>query len=191
MQMNTDQSNPTPPPSPDNEFCEQDQILNAAAWGAADESSKLREQLTQAQGDYQRVLADFSNYQRRALQNEQVAKTDGVSKVAAEVVTVVDHFDLALNQDLSKATAQSIMEGMKMVRDELLRVLARHGVSVIAPKPNDAFQPGRHEAITQQTAEGVEPGNVVSTFQSGYAVATATGGERVIRPAKVSVAPTA
>lgn len=177
--------------SPEGEFCEQDQILNAAAWGAADESAKLREQLLQAQGDYQRVLADFSNYQRRALSNEQVAKTDGVAKVASDVVQVVDHFDLALGQDLSKATPQSLMEGMKIVRDELLRVLARHGVSVIAPKPNDAFVPGRHEAITQQTAEGVEAGNVVATFQSGYAVATATGGERVIRPAKVSVAPTA
>lgn len=182
--MTTEQTNPS-----DSEFSEQDQALNAAA--DTEETAKLREQLCQAQGDYQRVLADFSNYQRRALSNEQVAKTDGVSKVSSDVVQVVDHFDLALGQDLSKATPQSLMEGMKIIRDELLRVLARHGVSVIAPRPNDPFQPGRHEAITQQTAEGVEPGNVVATFQSGYAVATATGAERVIRPAKVSVAPTA
>lgn len=182
--MTTEQTNPS-----DSEFSEQDQALNAAA--ESQEFAKLREQLTQAQGDYQRVLADFSNYQRRALSNEQVAKTDGVSKVSSDVVQVVDHFDLALGQDLSKATPQSLMDGMKIIRDELLRVLARYGVSVIAPKPNDPFQPGRHEAITQQTAEGVEPGNVVATFQSGYAVATASGTDRVIRPAKVSVAPTA
>ncbi|MFT3685508.1 MAG: nucleotide exchange factor GrpE [Phycisphaerales bacterium] len=188
--MTTEQTNQTPPPSEgEGEFCEQDLKLNRAA--ESDEMGKLRDLVCQAQGDYQRVLADFSNYQRRALQNEQVAKTEGSSKVAADVVQVVDHFDLALGQDLSKATPQSIMDGMKMIRDELIRVLARHGVTLIAPKPNDAFTPGRHEAITQQTAEGVEPGNVVNTFQPGYALATPNGAERVIRPAKVSVAPNA
>lgn len=153
------------------------------------ETAKLREQLAQAQGDYQRVLADFSNYQRRALINEQVAKTDGSVKVTSDVVSIVDHFDLALNQDLAKTSPQALLDGMKIIRDELLRTLARHGVTVVAPKPNDVFQPGRHEAIMQQAAEGVEPGHVVATFQSGYAIATASG-ERVIRPAKVSVAPT-
>ncbi|MBY0307749.1 MAG: nucleotide exchange factor GrpE, partial [Phycisphaerales bacterium] len=122
--------------------------------------------------------------------NEQVAKTDGASRVAADVVQVIDHFDLALGQDLAKATPQSIVDGMKMIRDELLRVLARHGVALISPRPNDPFTPGRHEAVTQQAAEGVEPGNVVATFQQGYTLATASGAERVIRPAKVSVAPT-
>jgi molecular chaperone GrpE len=183
--MTTDQ----PPINPDDsEFCEQDRILNAAA--ESEEMTRLRGQLSQAQGDYQRVLADFSNYQRRALSNEQVAKTEGSSRVAADVVTVIDHFDLALGQDLSKATPQSLVEGMKIVRDELVRTLGKHGVTLIAPRPNDPFTPGRHEAVTQQTAEGVEPGNVVATFQPGYAIATSTGGERVIRPAKVSVAPT-
>ncbi|HZW06231.1 MAG TPA: nucleotide exchange factor GrpE [Phycisphaerales bacterium] len=184
--MSTDQTNPDPR---DSEFCEQDRILNAAA--DSEELARLREQLAQAQGDYQRVLADFSNYQRRALSNEQVAKTDGASRVAAEVVTVIDHFDLALGQDLSKATPQSLVDGMKIVRDELIRALGKHGVSLIAPRPNDPFSPGRHEAITQQTGEAVEPGNIVATFQPGYAIATPAGGERVIRPAKVSVAPTA
>jgi hypothetical protein len=36
----------------------------------------------------------------------------------------------------------------------------------------------------QQAAEGVEPGNVSATFQPGYAM-----GDRVIRSAKVAVAP--
>ncbi|HYD01154.1 MAG TPA: nucleotide exchange factor GrpE [Phycisphaerales bacterium] len=183
--MTTDQTNPDPH---DSEFCEQDRILNAAA--ESEEMTRLREQLCQAQGDYQRVLADFSNYQRRALSNEQMAKTEGASRVAADVVTVIDHFDLALSQDFTKASTQSLVDGMKIVRDELVRTLGKHGVTLIAPKPNDLFTPGRHEAVTQQTADGVEPGRVVSTFQPGYAIATATGGERVIRPAKVSVAPT-
>lgn len=154
----------------------------------ANETTKLREQLAQAQGDYQRVLADFANYQRRSLQNEQAAKIDGAGRVASDVVSAIDHFDLALLQDLAKATPESLIDGMKLVRDELLKVLARHGVSAIKPQPNDLFTPGRHEAIMQQPAEGITPGHVVATFQTGY-VLNSGGVERVIRAAKVSVAP--
>ena len=46
----------------------------------------------------------------------------------------------------------------------------------------------------QQQAEGIEPGHVVSTFQAGYTLAgpsgSPPGSERVLRPAKVAVAPT-
>jgi molecular chaperone GrpE (heat shock protein) len=50
--------------------------------------------------------------------------------------------------------------------------------------------PGIHEAIMQQAAEGVEPGHVAATLQTGYVLAGGGGGggERVLRPAKVSVA---
>jgi molecular chaperone GrpE len=65
-----------------------------------------------------------------------------------------------------------------------VRVLELHGVALINPKPNDEFDPNRHSAIMQQAAEGVEPGRVSATYQPGYAL-----GDRVIRSAKVAVAP--
>ncbi len=66
----------------------------------------------------------------------------------------------------------------------MLKAIASTGVRIIAPKPNDEFQPGQHEAIMQQAMEGVAKGNVAMLFQPGYAL-----GERIIRPAKVGVAP--
>jgi molecular chaperone GrpE len=50
------------------------------------------------------------------------------------------------------------------------------------PEPGDAFEPGRHEAVTQAPVPGVESGAIGQALQAGYLL-----GERVIRPAKVLV----
>ncbi len=153
-----------------------------------DKMGAMESELEAAKSRAVRVMADFQNFQRRAALNEQAARTAGVSAVATSVVSVVDHFDIALTQDPSKASAQQIIEGVKVIRDELLRALSRHGVMLILPQPNDEFLPGRHEAIMQQEGPGVEPGRIVSCFQAGYALQDGDT-QRTLRPAKVAVAP--
>ena len=64
------------------------------------------------------------------------------------------------------------------------RVLQAQGVTVLAPGPNDEFDPMRHQAVMQENRKGVEPGRIVDTLQAGYVM-----GDRIVRPAMVSVAP--
>lgn len=135
-----------------------------------------------------RLMADFQNYQRRAYQNEQVAHQQGMAAVVQSVVGVLDHFDMALKQPAATPESQQVLAGLRVIRDELMKALTQHGVRVIEPKPNDLFEPGRHEAVMQQAAAGVEPGHIVQTFQTGYALG-GSGDERVLRAAKVLVAP--
>ena len=129
-------------------------------------------------------MADFQNYQRRALQNEHEAKKQGTTSVLMSVLRVLDHFDLAMTQPTPDEASRKILQGVHVIRAELLRVLENHGVTVLSPKPDDVFDPNRHSAIMQQAVEGVRPGHVSATFQPGYAM-----GDRVIRSAKVAVAP--
>lgn len=149
--------------------------------------AELEAELDDAKSRTLRTMADFQNYQRRAVQNEQVARQQGIQTLAGSVAGVIDHFDVALSQDLSKATPRQIVDGIRVVRDELLKALASHGVTLITPEPGEEFRPGRHEAVMQQQAAGVEPGHIVSTLQAGYLM-TDHLGERVLRPAKVIVA---
>lgn len=150
----------------------------------------LESELKDAKNNLLRTIADYQNSQRRALQNEQQAKADGVSRVVSDVATIVDHFDLALGQDPAKVSVDQLLGGVRVIREELIKILSRNGVSLIQPQPNDEFLPGRHEAVMQQPAEGIQPGHIVSTFQPGFLFTMLTG-ERVIRPAKVAVAPSA
>jgi molecular chaperone GrpE len=127
--------------------------------------------------------ADYQNFQRRAANNEREARTSATVGVVQNVLPVLDHFDLALEQDPETATADQIMGGVSMIRDELQRVLGTFGVSKIEPEPGDEFDPSKHEAMLQQPTDEVEPGRVVKTLSAGYML-----GDRVIRPAKVIIA---
>ncbi len=150
----------------------------------------LRAQLEEANAQRLRLMADYQNYQRRSKTNEAVQYAEGIARVVMGVVGVVDHFDIALMQDPAKANAQQILDGVKVIRAELLKVLSTSGVGLITPMSNDLFEPGKHEAVMQQTIEGIDPGHIAMVLQPGYALQMVTG-ERVLRPAKVSVAPTA
>jgi molecular chaperone GrpE len=146
--------------------------------------AELEDKLAAAEENALRARADFQNYQRRAITNERDAREWGAAGVLESMVSVIDHFDVALTQDPEKASASSIIDGVKLIKNEMVRALKDHGVSAIEPGVGDELDPGRHEAIGHQPAEGVSPGCVSRVMQVGYAM-----GDRVLRPAKVFVAP--
>lgn len=133
-----------------------------------------------------RAVADHQNYQRRAANNEREAREMAVRGVVSALIPLVDQFEMAMSQDASRATVESMLAGVGMIRDEFLRVLGGYGVSQIRPEIGDEFNPGDHEAMMQQPAEGVAPGRVSFVMSTGYRL-----GDRVVRPAKVGVAPEA
>ncbi|MGP1310936.1 MAG: nucleotide exchange factor GrpE, partial [Phycisphaerales bacterium] len=147
--------------------------------------AELERELEEAKSLRLRALADFQNYQRRSVQNEEEAKRQGAAGVLRTIIGALDHFDQALAQPADKITVEQAVAGLRLIRDEIVRsVEHNHGVTVIRPEPNDEFTPGRHEALAQMPREGVEPGRVVEVYQPGYAL-----GDRVLRAAKVIVAP--
>jgi molecular chaperone GrpE len=186
----SDNLSPNDPPASDAGFDSGDfddaAPTGESGGGGSDQLRLLTIERDEARGNLMRALADFQNYQRRALSNELEAKRQGIISVVTSVLPVLDHFDLALTQATPDEASRRIMDGVRVVRDELIKALGQHGVMLINPQPNDEFDPARHSAIAHQPGEGVAPGHISMTFQPGYLL-----GERMIRPAKVAVAPTA
>ncbi len=168
------------PDTPDEAFTEEIEVSDEAAMLLAE----LKDELDKAVEARQRALADFANFQRRSAQNERQAVRSGEAGVVRSMLGVLDHFDLALDQDKSQLSVEQLLDGVRIVRDELVRVLDRFDVERIAPDTGDEFDPNLHQAVLQQSAEGVAPNHVVAVLQAGY-----TMGDTVLRPAKVSVAP--
>lgn len=150
----------------------------------ADEIERLRAELEAAREQRLRALADLQNFHRQSLVNEREAREEGAGGVMQGVITVLDHFDLALSQDAERASAAAVLDGVRLIQDELVRVLREHGAQRLEPRAGAAFDPHLHEAVGCEAAAGVAPGAVVRTLQPGY-----TLGERLLRPAKVMVAP--
>ena len=134
----------------------------------------------------QRVSADYQNYMKRAQQNLADSINLAKGDLAKQFIGVLDHFDSALSQAPEGEEAKRLYDGVRIVRDELLKVLEGVGVERIDVEPGEPFDPNIHEALLRQPAEGVEPGRVSAFYQPGYRL-----GDRVLRPAKVAVAPEA
>lgn len=138
----------------------------------------------EAQDRLLRAVADHQNFQRRAAGNEREARTSATQGVVQSLIPLLDTFEMALLQNPEKVSAQQVIDGVKMIRDEFLRMLGNYGVTPINPSVGDEFNPLEHAAMMQQPGEGVAPGHISINMGMGYKL-----GERVVRPAKVAVAP--
>lgn len=131
-----------------------------------------------------RAAADHQNFQRRASLNEREARTSATQGVVQSLIPLLDTFEMALLQNPEKVSAQQVIDGVRMIRGEFLRMLSGYGVSSIDPKVGDEFNPVEHSAMMQQVVEGVEPGHIAINMGMGFKL-----GDRVVRPAKVAVVP--
>lgn len=127
----------------------------------------------------QRTQADFENYRKRVAKEAATAQRRGVAKLARELLPALDNLDRAIE---AAAEGAPLLEGVKLVRNELHAALARAGIESFSPR-GKRFDPAEHEAMAQQPVDGVEGGCVAEVFQPGYRM-----GEEVIRPARVLVA---
>ena len=137
-----------------------------------DTSDKAAELLA----DLQRVQADFANYRKRALRDQQAAADRAKAHVVTQLLPVLD--------DLDRARAHGDLDSgpLKSVADKLVSTLEGVGLSPFGEE-GDAFDPGLHEAV-QHEGEGTHP--VVGTvMRRGYRV-----GEHVVRHALVGVVDT-
>ena len=133
---------------------------------------------------FREMAAEYQNYQRRASINEREARTSATQGVVQALIPLIDHFDMAMSQDPEKVSAAQVIDGVRMIRDEFMRMLSSYGVTPIDPEVGDEFNPGEHAAMMRQEAEGVAPGHISLSMGMGYKL-----GDRVVRPAKVAVAP--
>lgn len=158
---------------------DQQAAINASA---DDAMEVLKRDLAELDEKYKRALADYQNYARRARLEAEQARKQQLQDVAKKILTVLDHFDHALQVDPQKVEAQSVFDGVKIVHDELIKTLAQFGIKRMAVEVGEPFDPNRHEALMRQTVEDLDSNHVSQELQPGYTI-----GDQTLRPAKVAV----
>ncbi len=129
----------------------------------------------------QRTQADFENYRKRVAREAAAAQARGVASLARELLPALDNLDRALE---AAAQDDPLLEGVRLVRTELLDGLVRVGIESFSPS-GESFDPALHEAMAtvEQPEDGADSGTVVEVYQPGYRL-----GENIMRPARVVVA---
>ena len=128
----------------------------------------------------QRVQADFENYRKRAVREQERLVAHAHERLVRELLPILDDLERALEAAERHEEAQ-LVDGVKLVEQSLRTALRKEGLAEI--ETNGAFDPHVHEALLTQPSDDVESGSVLEVVQRGYRV-----GDRVLRPAKVIVA---
>jgi molecular chaperone GrpE len=128
----------------------------------------------------QRVQADFENYRKRALRDQERLVAHAHERLVRELLPILDDLERALEAAERHEEAQ-LVDGVKLVEKSLRKALVKEGLTEI--DTSGRFDPHVHEALLTQPAEGAEPGSVLDVVQRGYRL-----GDKVVRPARVIVA---
>lgn len=136
-----------------------------------------------AKDDVLRVQAEMQNLRRRNEQDVEKAHKYGQEKFAAELLTVVDNLERAVEaaKDNDDEHVKAIYDGVNLTLKSFVDLCAKFNIAAIDPL-GEPFDPLRHQAVTMQENGDVEPNSVIAVMQKGYSLH-----DRVIRPAMVMV----
>ncbi|MEX0671725.1 MAG: nucleotide exchange factor GrpE [Candidatus Babeliales bacterium] len=133
---------------------------------------------------YLHLAADYQNYQRRTEKDRILWVTRAQEDILMRVLKIIDDFDRALAQHQDQKGNQSLdawIAGFTLISKSFDKLLSSYGITKIAV--TTIFDPELHEAVAQVVAHDKKSGTIVEVFEAGYMM-----GDRVLRPAKVSVA---
>ena len=145
----------------------------------AEKDEQLQEYVTvvhEAQREFEAIRA---RVRKEASRDAEMSRR----AVFADLLEVIDNLDRALAAARAGGSADQLVQGVELVRQQFLHKLAGYGISRLEPL-GQPFDPSRHDAVTTVpvTADYGE-GIVAGVAAPGYLI-----GEDVLRPAAVAVA---
>lgn len=138
-----------------------------------------------------RAVADHENYKKRVKRDIDDAVSRKTQSLLTSFLPTVDNLERALEiaapaaaqaSDDNAANVEQVVKGLKMVVDEFLGGLKKHGIEPVE-SVGVPFDPAIHDALQQIDSPDHAPGVVIREFEKGY-----KQGERLLRPARVIVA---
>lgn len=148
------------------------------------ELDALRAERDELKDRFMRSLADTENMRKRFERDRREAEQYGGSKLARDLLPVYDSLSRALDTvgEAERAAAAALIEGVELTLRELSNVFGKHGVTVIAPKVGDTFDPQLHEAMFEAPLPGTKGGDIIQVMAQGFMLH-----ERLLRAAQVGV----
>ncbi len=139
---------------------------------------EMSKELDSTKDTFQRTLAEYDNYRKRTAKEKAETYNNGVTNAITNILPVLDTLEMALNAPCSD---ENYKKGIELTLTTAKTALANMGVSEIDALDKE-FDPNLHNAVMQETVDGVEAGICTKQFQKGYKL-----GDKVIRFATVAV----
>ena len=149
------------------------------------EEEKLAQELEKAKEQkdkYLRLSAEFDNYRKRTMKEKAELILNGGEKSISSILPIVDDFERALKNMETATDVAAVKEGVELIYNKFMSVLAQDGVKVIETK-EQPLDTDYHEAVAVIPApDKALKGKILDCVQTGYML-----NDKVIRHAKVVV----
>ena len=152
----------------------------AAPAGLDAELEQLRGAMNALREEALRERAELDNQRKRLVRDVEQARRFANERLLSDLLPVFDSLDAGLNAAANQSGP--LKDGLELTQKQLLKMAGEHGIVVVDPV-GQAFDPERHQAISQQPGNGAASGTVIQVFQKGYVL-----NDRLLRPALVVVA---
>lgn len=130
---------------------------------------------------YLRLRADFENFRKRTRKEKEEWTQRCLENLCSDLLTVLDHFDLGIENSKGKEFTEDTLKGFELVRGQLSSTLSKYGLDEVVVD-GGKFDPNVHDAITHMPSPDVEEGGIVAVTRKGYQL-----GKRQLRPVQVVV----
>ena len=146
------------------------------------ELEKAQEEIEEQKDKYLRLSAEFDNYRKRTMKEKAELILNGGEKSLSSILPVVDDFERAIKTMETATDVNAVKEGVELIYNKFMAVLAQNGVKVIETK-DQPLDTDYHEAIAviPEPSEA-QKGKILDCVQTGY-----TLNDKVLRHAKVVV----
>ena len=144
---------------------------------------ELQAQVEKEKKEYLFLAAEFDNYRKRTLKEKAEIIKNGGENVLKGILPIVDDFERGLKAAENDSDAKSVLEGMTLIYNKLVKFLESMGVKEMN-STGEPFNSDLHEAIAQVPSPSEDmKGKNIDTVQKGYMI-----NDKVLRHAKVAVA---
>lgn len=160
---------------------------DAATAALREELDAVRAERDDMRDRFMRALADADNARKRGDKDRREAENYGGSKLARDLLPVYDNLSRALAAATpeQREADKAMLEGVELTLRELTNIFNKHGITQIAPKPGDKFDPQEHQAMFEAPVPGTKAGDIIEVMALGFLLH-----DRLLRPAQVGVSST-
>lgn len=145
---------------------------------------KAKEECEDWKNKYYMAFADTQNLRKSLESDHREALRYRAEGFLESLLPALDSFHMALSATPNGEEAKNYRQGFQFIYNQILASLEAEGVTELAPKEGDKFDPSYMHAIDMAPyAEGKE-GLVAKVFAKGYKLH-----DRIVSPAKVAVYP--
>ena len=147
---------------------------------ANEEIEKLKAEANHWKNEYYRAYADTKNLRNSIEKDYKEALKYRSEGFIEELLPVLDSFHMALANEPTDPALKNYLTGFQYVYRNLVSILENEGVSEIAPKVGDKFDPRMMNAV--DTEEKEQENVVLKIYGNGFKLH-----DRIVRPAMVQV----